>query len=291
MAEKKVRMFKVIALSVGGRGNKIFESGQTISENHLPSNTADSLVKSKHIEEVDSINEDESNFVPSDPEIIIGTEKNEDEVGEVDSINEDESNFVPSDPEIIIGTEKNEDEVGEVDSINEDESNFVPSDPEIIIGTEKNEDEVGEVDSINEDESNFVPSDPEIIIGTEKNEDEVGEVDSEKNNVIKSEDEVETISHKATEEDLKNNPELVAAGIKIGDTIQIPKNDIVAGKVDELPEGTFKVFIDKDNNPREVKSIDDITKPELIFALNKESVEFSATSNKKDLYTLWINLK
>ena len=229
MAEKKVRMFKVIALSVGGRGNKIFESGQTISENHLPSNTADSLVKSKHIEEVDSINEDESNFVPSDPEIIIGTEKNEDEVGEVDSINEDESNFVPSDPE--------------------------------------------------------------IIIGTEKNEDEVGEVDSEKNNVIKSEDEVETISHKATEEDLKNNPELVAAGIKIGDTIQIPKNDIVAGKVDELPEGTFKVFIDKDNNPREVKSIDDITKPELIFALNKESVEFSATSNKKDLYTLWINLK
>ncbi|HXP52184.1 MAG TPA: hypothetical protein VN922_19665 [Bacteroidia bacterium] len=198
MAEKKVRMFKVIALSVGGRGNKIFESGQTISENHLPSNTADSLVKSKHIEEVDSINEDESNFVPSDPE---------------------------------------------------------------------------------------------IIIGTEKNEDEVGEVDSEKNNVIKSEDEVETISHKATEEDLKNNPELVAAGIKIGDTIQIPKNDIVAGKVDELPEGTFKVFIDKDNNPREVKSIDDITKPELIFALNKESVEFSATSNKKDLYTLWINLK
>ncbi len=34
----------------------------------------------------------------------------------------------------------------------------------------------------------------------------------------------ETIDHEVTQEDLDNNPELVAAGVAVGDTIQIPKD-------------------------------------------------------------------
>ena len=35
----------------------------------------------------------------------------------------------------------------------------------------------------------------------------------------------ESVDHVVTEEDLKNNPELADAGVKVGDTVQIPKED------------------------------------------------------------------
>jgi hypothetical protein len=44
--------YKVIALSVGGRGNKIFSSGDIVSEEKFPVGTIDSLVKGGYIEPI-----------------------------------------------------------------------------------------------------------------------------------------------------------------------------------------------------------------------------------------------
>lgn len=42
--------------------------------------------------------------------------------------------------------------------------------------------------------------------------------------IKKEEPQVEMMEHTVTEEDMINNPEFVAEGMKIGDTIQIPKD-------------------------------------------------------------------
>lgn len=42
---------------------------------------------------------------------------------------------------------------------------------------------------------------------------------------LESKDDVEMIDHIVTEEDLKAKPELVTKGVKVGDVIQLPKED------------------------------------------------------------------
>lgn len=47
-----MRKFKVIALSVSGRGKKIYSSGDEVDENGFPEGIADELVKGNYIREI-----------------------------------------------------------------------------------------------------------------------------------------------------------------------------------------------------------------------------------------------
>lgn len=46
------RSFKVIALSVGGLGNRIFNSGDEVFENNFPEGHADELMRGGFLEEI-----------------------------------------------------------------------------------------------------------------------------------------------------------------------------------------------------------------------------------------------
>lgn len=177
--DKKIRKFKVIALSVGGRGNKIFHSNQEVSEFHFPEGAVDELVRHNFLQEIN---------------------------------------------------------------------------PEIVEVKDKK---------------------------ISKPEEKPVEVFAES----KVDDDIETMDYDVTEQDMIDHAEFITDGIKVGDIIQIPKTN---GKLGVLPEGALKIFIDKNGVKREVKSIDDITKPELIFSLKQKEVEFSATSDRKTLYDLWL---
>lgn len=47
-----MRTFKVIALSVSGKGKKVYSAGQEIDENGFPDGSIDSLINGKYIEEI-----------------------------------------------------------------------------------------------------------------------------------------------------------------------------------------------------------------------------------------------
>lgn len=47
-----MRTFKVISLSVGGSNNKIFKSGDIVTENQFPQGNADKLVKGGFLKEI-----------------------------------------------------------------------------------------------------------------------------------------------------------------------------------------------------------------------------------------------
>lgn len=45
--------YKVICLSVGGLGNKIFKSGDIVTDDNFPEGNAQELVKGKYIEPIE----------------------------------------------------------------------------------------------------------------------------------------------------------------------------------------------------------------------------------------------
>lgn len=182
----KQRTFKIITLSVGGKGNKIYKSGDVVKESHFPNGIIDELIKGKFIEETDS-----------------------------------------------------------------------------------------------EEEEVKVPV---MQSAAQTNADNSSE---------EAEEEVETIDHIVTEQDLINHPELTENGVKVDEVIKIPMHAKDAyGKpapsVNELPDGVLKIFENKHGEKREIKSMEDITKPELIYILGKEKINFSAKSGRKVLFDTWI---
>lgn len=48
-----MKKYKVIALSVSGKGKKIFESGDTVTEDNFPEGNAEALVKTGHLKHMD----------------------------------------------------------------------------------------------------------------------------------------------------------------------------------------------------------------------------------------------
>lgn len=71
----------------------------------------------------------------------------------------------------------------------------------------------------------------------------------------------ELFDHVVTQEDLDKNPELVDAGVEVGETIQIPKKDDTGNESGESKSYVVadgKSFRDKNNFEKEYKAGDDI---------------------------------
>jgi len=70
-----MRKFKVIALSVSGKGKKIYSSGDEVLESGFPDGIVDDLVKGKYIKEVEESKAEKE----TKPKEETKLEKNEDD--------------------------------------------------------------------------------------------------------------------------------------------------------------------------------------------------------------------
>jgi hypothetical protein len=90
-----MKKYKVLALSVSGKGKKIFESGDTVTEENFPEGNAEALVKTGHLKRI----EDES-VVVKNPwgEGKQKPEAKPDKVDETSTSETTEANASESDP-------------------------------------------------------------------------------------------------------------------------------------------------------------------------------------------------